>query len=129
MIILMDNPIRALSSGGWFQVAQQESTKSDAANFKLGSIVLKKRRIVSKGFNNHKSDPKLVKYGYKSKLHAEFSAMMRGTGDMLFVARFKKDGQMACAKPCIHCLHTAKILGIDTIVYSDWDGNFRSIEL
>lgn len=39
----------------------------------------------------------------------------------MYVARVKKNGDWACAKPCATCLHWMLIFGVDKVCYTTGD--------
>jgi deoxycytidylate deaminase len=97
--------------------------------YRLGAVVIRKNRIVGKGFNSTKTHPMLHRLGYHST-HAECDAMMHASeGDTLIVVRVLKNGKLTCAKPCKDCLIFAKQYGIKKIVYSDWDESIKEIKI
>ncbi len=93
--------------------------------YRLGAIITQKKRHVSAGRNSRKTHARTVReYQYYGPTHAEADAMLRakGEGDTLYVVRIKKDGSLAMSKPCFRCLQMAKDRGIQTIIYTDADG-------
>lgn len=98
--------------------------------YRLGAVVLSGKRIVSKGYNKLKTNPKLFKeYGYYST-HAECSALMRAAGgDTLVVVRIKKNGDLACSKPCEKCQRFIKDYGIKRVFYIDWDSEVKEMQI
>lgn len=117
--------------GGWPYLAKQEAAKSDYHPYKIGSVALYKGRVVSYGRNTNKSHARLIRdFGYHSGTHAEALALMKAHKcDTLFVIRITKNGNISCSKPCVRCLAFAKQAGIEKIIYSDWSGNFREINI
>jgi deoxycytidylate deaminase len=131
MIITTAKLLKNLNFWCCFYRLQLEALKSNFGNYKLGSAILKKNKVLSYGYNKNKTHPKLIQYGYlKAKIHAEFDALIKSEGgDTLMVVRFQKDGSLSCSKPCKSCLNMAKTMGISEIIYSGWDGELRRMEL
>jgi deoxycytidylate deaminase len=119
-------------------LARKEAEKSSFRLSKgcltrLGALVLSKSKIISKGFNQRKTHPKLKSlepnYVY---LHAETCALFAteiGRGDTLVVVRIKSDGSFSCSKPCEHCLSFIKEYGIKRIVFTDWNGSVKEMRV
>jgi len=84
------------------------------------------------GTNGEKQSPKFRRFfGDKNDTayccHAEMQAIERARAterDVLWVARFKKDGSLAVSKPCKYCMHHIKRAGIRRICYVDKSGNW-----
>lgn len=112
----------------FLNVATGEARKSTYL-YRLGAVVLRKNKIVGRGYNKLKTHPKLSKYGYYS-CHAECDAIMRASeGDTLVVVRLLKSGKLCCSKPCDRCLKFAKDYGIKKIYYIDWDSSLKEMVL
>jgi deoxycytidylate deaminase len=113
----------------YVKIAIQEASKSTYGH-KLGAVVLRKNRIVGKGFNKLKTNRMLrEQYGYYS-IHSECAAILDGArGDTLVVVRLMKNGSLSCSKPCEKCVVFAKDFGIKTIIYTDWDSSFKKMRL
>jgi deoxycytidylate deaminase len=107
-----------------------EQAKKSTYGYQLGAVVLKKNKIVGKGFNKLKTHRMLKeRYGYYS-IHSECAAILDGArGDTLVVVRIMKSGKLSCAKPCEKCVAFAKDFGIKKIIYSDWDASLQTIKL
>lgn len=98
--------------------------------YRLGAVVVSKKRITGKGFNKTKTHPFLhKKYAYRS-IHAECDAAMKAaSGDTLIVVRIGKKGNLTCSRPCEKCMRFIKDYGIKTIYYSDWDGSMKELKV
>lgn len=119
----------------WAQIAQKMSTHS---KFKLGAVIVKNSKVISKGFNREgKTHPLLVKEKqsfYDSKpylvenIHAEFHAIMRTVnksdlkGSTIIVFRCTSDGTLALARPCNSCQLFLKKFGIKKMIYTTSEG-------
>jgi deoxycytidylate deaminase len=86
---------------------------------------------MSKGFNQKKTNPSLVKYGYYDGIaHAEcYSLLKASKGDTLIVVRILKNNSISCSKPCKRCIKFCKDFGIKKILYIDWEENMRELKL
>lgn len=119
---------RLLIVGAFFYLAIKEAKKS-THKFRLGAIVLNKRKVVSKGFNKKKSHPKV----YSRCIHAETDALLsikkQKPIDSILVVRLRKDGNLSCAKPCFHCQKKIKEMGLKKVYYSDWCGTIKMMDM
>ena len=124
----------------FFNVAREISFLSDFKRARIGAVVVEKNRIISTGHNSNKTSPVQGKYNlkrgidlsYPPRVHAEIAALtplinkkdVNWNHVSLYIYREQKDGKLTCAKPCKACQTLINSLGIKTIFYSDWDGNF-----
>lgn len=124
-------PKKIYHCGGWFYTAIAEAKKSDFGPYRLGAVVLNKRRPVARGCNTNKTHARMIReHGYKGGTHAEAQALMRSDcGDTLIVIRIKKDDTLSMAMPCAKCMKFIKEKGIKNLVYSNWDGTISFIKL
>jgi deoxycytidylate deaminase len=98
--------------------------------YRHGAVILKKKKLVSKGFNSLDNRPSLkFKYNYYST-HAESCAILKADeGDTLIVVRISKNGTLTASKPCSKCVKHARDNGIKKIYYSDWDSSIQEMKL
>lgn len=98
------------------------------------SFILKKKKIVSFGFNNAwKSSPISAKYGHRwNAIHSELMAIknfpwsINELGRFTFVnIRLRKDGSIALSKPCIHCEKMLSYFGVSELYYTSNEGDFK----
>lgn len=88
------------------------------------------KNIVKLGTNCKKTHPRFART-YKSghvgsHLHAEMNVLrFSQPGDTLIVMRFRKDGDLSMAQPCIYCEQFIKEAKIKYVIYTDWDGTFK----
>jgi len=69
-------------------------------------------------------------YGYH--LHAEMDLLRKtrhSEVSVINVIRFKKDGEITMAKPCIHCQKFLKERGVRKVHYTNWDGKWETMRL
>jgi len=65
-------------------------------------------------------------------LHAEMALLnsqKAGEVDAIHVIRFKKDGSVTMAKPCIHCQKFLRQYGVKKVYYTNWKGHWDFIKL
>lgn len=96
--------------------------------YQLCALVVKKKRVLSVGYNNPKTHP-LAKTKMK-QLHAEMDAIIRCTpeqldGAELIVVRARRDGKIGMSKPCAACNKFITSVGIKRVYYTvdcaDWE--------
>jgi len=100
--------------------------KKSKCRQKHGSVIFKKNRIISKGFNKYKTHPKAKNHRFPS-IHAEIDAILKANIDMLrgssiMVVRINKEGNFMNSKPCNQCLDEINRLGIKHVIYSTPEG-------
>jgi len=49
--------------------------------------------------------------------------------EKISVVRFLKDGTATMAKPCIHCQHFLKHVGVKKVRYTNWFGVWEEMSL
>lgn len=111
----------------YFDIARQLSKKAEYCH-QLGAVIVKKGKIIGKGFNNpNKTHPK--SNSEFKKIHAEFAALQSAgncTGADIYIYRETKDGSMALSSPCKYCVILIKKAGIKNIYYTD-SGYFKKL--
>lgn len=105
----------------FFELAKRSSIHSNHPIHQMGAVLVKKNKVVSFGFNSSKTHCK-SNTPFKS-IHAEFSAILvAGLKDLsqheIYIHRNRKDGSLGEAKPCIHCEHMLKSMGIKKVHYT-----------
>ncbi len=98
--------------------------------YRLGSVIVNKKKIEAAKFNCLKSHPKLCKYYPYPYLHAEAYAILSLGLDnccnkTLYVVRVLRTGEWALAKPCNSCMSLIRDVGISEIYYSTSEGYER----
>jgi tRNA(Arg) A34 adenosine deaminase TadA len=95
-------------------------------------ICNKKKHVISVGWNSRKSDPLAAKYGRHPDAiypHAELAAIKNALRDRniqpsqlqdctMYVARVKRDGTPAMAKPCVGCQRAIQEFGIGDVQWT-----------
>ena len=106
----------------FFELAKAVSKKSIHPMHKLGSVLVRKNRVISIGFNKpqtHSKSPDPFKY-----LHAEIHCILgvpskELKGSIIYVYREKKNnGGPGLSKPCPYCAQVIKESGIKGVYYS-----------
>lgn len=104
------------------------------SKFRLGAVLTRKKHVISVGINKMKTThPTQQKYsldGTLMGLHAEVHACLGVNEEQfykseLYVARIKKNGIVAMAKPCDDCHRFLTNVGVIKVHYST---DFNSIE-
>ncbi|MPM13744.1 hypothetical protein SDC9_60103 [bioreactor metagenome] len=123
-----------------FEHARHMAEMSDFRRARVGCIVAYKGKVLSAGFNSHKTHPVMGRYNrYRqfrdydgdtpAQLHAEVAALVQIANDDIdwgkvdiFVYRLRRDRPHGLAAPCPACRQYIKDLGIKSIWYTSNDG-------
>lgn len=102
------------------------ATSADGS-YMLGAIVVRGGRVIGRGSNRRKNDPKYTPSNWS--VHAEEAALRgvkasRGSRTTLYVARVTPGGMPALARPCEACLDAAMKSGVTRIVYTTAEGAY-----
>ena len=104
----------------YLTLAKKESEKSSFKRFRVGAVLVRKGRVISKGYNRNKSHS--LGSGFAKTLHAEGStlqdALKQGinpAGAIMYV--FRKGGNLS--KPCMDCQRHLINFGVNTVIYTD----------
>lgn len=104
-----------------FEIAKQLSRKS-SYKYRVGAVVVRSGKPIGFGFNKpQKTHPKSS--NEFRTIHAELDAMIglsreEISGADLYIFREHKDGHIALARPCDHCLALIREYGIRRIYYT-----------
>lgn len=91
---------------------------------KMAAVIARRSKIVSVGLNSHKTDPLQSRYSRHPLSickHAEIDAIKNALknkkvqslkGATIYVARIRKDNEVALAKPCTGCEKALAAYGI-----------------
>lgn len=98
-------------------------------HFKVGSAIVKGRRIISIGCNSNKTTPfirnKLSPKTMVDRMHAEMSSILKSQENVakckIYVARITSLG-LGTARPCALCMSMIREAGIKEVFYSTEDG-------
>lgn len=101
------------------------------------------QRLVSVGLNSHKTHPKSLRYGYRSKrassegwtvgTHSELSAVLHMDRDecrglTLVNTRVNRRGMLDYSRPCDGCVDLIRSLGFREVYHTSRDGSFVRME-
>lgn len=114
-------------------MALSESALSTYSRVKIGTVIVRGNKLVSRGANLCTSHPQQKKYNLLSgrkapahALHSEMHAIVRArtnlTGCTLYVARLNKHGMWADSRPCPACSLAIRMAGIAVVVYTSPQG-------
>ena len=103
------------------------STFSDHSQHRHGAVLVKKNRIISKGFNKVKTHT-CSTHCYKN-IHAELDAILKArrqdvNGCTLYLYRQDKNGIKSNSRPCSWCLILLKQYGIKKVYYT-FEGSYK----
>ena len=108
---------------------------NNGRTYHLAAILRRNGRVVKIGENTNKTHPKF-KRQYKdgtwaSHMHAEMNVLrFARPGDTIEVMRFSSvDESLTMAKPCSICMGFIREAKIKKVRYTDWDGNWKEIEI
>jgi len=105
--------------------------------YQLCALIVKKRRVISVGYNNPKTHPMALTK--MQQLHAEMDAIVGCTreslrGAEMIVVRARRDKQTGKAKPCAACETLIRSVGLKRVYYTidcpNWENpTFMSMNL
>lgn len=115
-----------MTKEGYIQLCLAQASLSRAKYYKVGAILVKGGKIISRGYNRNSAmaDRISKKFGVDFwTLHAEMDALFSVDaknlqGMTLYVAGVSKAGNLVCSKPCKKCLKIIQKLGIK-VIYLD----------
>jgi deoxycytidylate deaminase len=103
----------------FLRIAKKESLKSHAP-YKLGCVIVQKRKIIGRGYNLYRTDPRMG-VGYHQYYHAETKALKEALSKGYDVegatAYIYREGGLL-AKPCVNCQRVLRSFGITEFVYT-----------
>ena len=111
-----------------------EEAKKSTCHPRIGAVIFKGKRILSKGFNDIRSSSIPLKHRkWVESLHAEQSALLKVDwntlkGCSILVYRYSKFKKVGCAKPCSMCEKIIKHVGIRNVYYTEDDGSITHIK-
>ena len=108
---------------------------NNGRTYHVAAILRRNGRVVRIGENTDKTHPRF-KRQYKdgtwaSHMHAEMNVLrFAKPGDHLEVMRFKKcSHSFTMAKPCKFCEAEIKRAGIANVRYTNWDGEWETLQV
>jgi len=119
-----------------FKTKAKETAASSNHKFQVGTVLVKKNRIISTATNLNKTHPvqasfaKMVGKPHKHWLHAETNALIRSDedADEAYVCRLGKSGELRNAKPCPICQEALRQSSVSKVYYSV-DGGWEYMTL
>ncbi len=110
----------------FFTLAKKLSYHSDHTQHRHGSVITRRNKIVSVGYNKNRTSPRSPHKW--NRLHAETVAIINAKEDLngceIYIYRETKHGDPAMSRPCPSCYSQIKEAGIKKIYYSV-DGSFK----
>jgi len=113
--------------------------KKSKMRFKLVCIIMNNDGVCGIGYNSPIPTTKLKGKGYRS-IHAEINALKNATlnlkrrGTILprgkytaIVMRVRRNGTFGNARPCNRCISHFRTSGVDTIYYTNSNGQFEKM--
>jgi deoxycytidylate deaminase len=105
--------------------------------FRVGSAILKGRRILSVGTNKSKTSPfihkKIDSRSLVDRLHSEMACIMKAgsqlNGATIYIARLNKDGTTNMSRPCRLCMMLIREAGIKKAFYTIGDDSWEELKI
>lgn len=108
---------------------------NNGRTYHLAAILKRNGKVIKIGENTNKTHPRF-KRQYKdgtwaSHMHAEMNVLrFSEPGDTIEVMRFSPCGEnLTMAKPCRICMKFIKEAKIKKVKYTDWNGNWKEIDI
>ena len=110
------------------------SAESDYKRVNIGAVVAFGKKVVSTGWNGHKSHPMQELYNRlsgrlapRNACHAEMAAIVKAgqrdlSGATIYVGRYDMLGRLAMCRPCRACRLAMERRGIKDVVYTSRQG-------
>lgn len=113
-----------------FAAALKAARRSQFYSHRVGAAVFIGAKLISLGYNRHKSHPKSSPRTCTQ--HAEFNSLIRLAGNdlsnaVLFVARLTRTNRVSCAKPCPDCQAIISRMNIRRVFYTNHDGQLEKL--
>ncbi len=104
----------------WMALALKVASTSDHHKFKVGSVVFRGGSVISTASNCDKMYRCAETRALKKWVDKD-----RYKGANLLVVRHN----MGCSKPCKRCMKIIEESGIDTVYYTDWNGEIQKLKV
>lgn len=93
-------------------------------HFKYGAFIMRRKEIISIGWNQKKTHPKQLEYQtntFKVFLHAEIHAIIRARQSVvdcdMYIFRQVKSGKLATSTPCNGCVEAMRDAGLNNVTF------------
>jgi dCMP deaminase len=110
----------------FLKLAKEASKKSDHEQHQIGTVIVKRNRVISSGYNSLKTHPRSP-HQFKST-HSEFLAVLKADfnvkGAIVYVFRQQKSGLWSNSRPCKSCWQFLMDCGVKEVIYS-FEGHFK----
>ena len=114
--------------------AIRQAEKSQFTRARVGAVIVRGGRILGVGSNRvrYYHQQRTHPHRHIQSLHAEIAAILdvrnpsQLKGSTMFVARIKKDGSLALAKPCAYCQRVINNFGIKRVVFTTDTGEIQN---
>ena len=115
-------------------LALAESANSTYHRVKIGTVIVRGNKVISRGANLSTSHPLQRRFNDLANrlapahaLHSELHAIIRAKGESLhgchlYVARLDRRGLWADSRPCPACTLAIRLAGITTVTYTSPKG-------
>lgn len=114
-------------------LALAESSKSTYDRVRIGAVIAKRSKLISKGANLRTSHPVQKLYNDKAgrlapahACHAEIHAILNATvalsGTDVYVGRWNRNGKLAMCRPCPACMLALREFGVKSVTYTTSQG-------
>ena len=133
-----------------FEQARIEAEKSTFDRSHIGCVITYKGHIIGRGHNSSKTHPiqkeynRFREFDYSNNyspdsIHAEIAALcsvsypvginVKWNRVRVYVCRVRKDGKIACSRPCKACMKYMRSLGIRHILFTENYNAYGYIEM
>lgn len=115
-------------------LALAESARSTYSRVKIGTVIVRGNKVISRGANLSTSHPLQRRFNDLANrlapahaLHSELHAIIRAKGESLhgchlYVARLDRRGLWADSRPCPACTLAIRLAGITAVTYTSPKG-------
>lgn len=113
---------------------KQAKTDNTIKSYRFGTILAKKRKVISMGVNRPYETHTRSKHYRFSSIHAELDCLIGVPekdiqGATMYVFRLSRGGKPGISKPCQHCEKLLRLAGIRDVYYLDRETNIKRLVL
>lgn len=115
--------MQSLFINRWIKFAQKQTHRCEHENYRMVAIVLINKKLISLGWNNAKTHPKMRALDEHKLVHAELMALAKVAKRedlakaQLFIYGETKAGNIITSKPCPCCQQLIKEANIKEVIY------------